>query len=43
MLTLMTLAGPSYYYCITTDELLNPETDERLTVLYVCMIPCDTR
>ena len=27
-----------YYYYITMDELLNPETDERL-VLYVCMIP----
>ena len=31
------------YYCITTEELLIPETDERHTVLYVCMIPCDTR
>ena len=27
-----------YYYYITMDELLNPETDERL-VLYVCIIP----
>ena len=25
-----------YYYCITKEELVNPETDERL-------IPCDTR
>ena len=27
-----------YDYYITMDELLNPETDERL-VLYVCGIP----
>ena len=28
----------SQYYYLTMDELLNPETDEGLTVLYVCMI-----